>query len=882
NYKRAEVLSRKYLGKKARRRKGRQGKESAKAFVESVDQKMNVLDKWLFGEDVKEKEEREEKKNRKQQQQQQEQDEEEGEHEGAGARALEEDDDPPVLFTLNMSDLRALISFIYGYHDLISTINLEYADESFGLVSEDKIWPYLAVAIDAYVEGEDGARRQMQNAAQNCLNTQLELGINAVDQVKNSVYFTHTPSDLWEMLNAHTHIAGIGEKNNERLQLKIIVAIAGIVNASVKQVVDDTLKNGKNMGRDGWKYICAVVNDCSQHVESLDSVLENIASPSVKDRLEGIFEKLSFSIYESAQRCCSLLISVVFEDLKTHVGQLFTESHDLATIACTIEDYNEDFKAGLQDFYFVKLQGSFLLHTITIYLTQLTKALNKGGDAKKHINVGSVEEDVTQLRECFMNNLKGPSLELPMKVIEDCVRLVCCEGDDIGIIAGEIANKRGTAFGNSVFECTRVITKMRADEFGVSKSQTRSNMLREVAEIVTRMAKEDKEGGPGEGEQGRDAQIYANAFPTSNMLEKGLESLKAGLGIGAGAKRVFEEEEEGGGIQEQLEIAEEETFDDSSAAKEHIDIEQVTRDSLMAKSSVGSKRRMTVIIKAGDKATLQAKGVGKTGKGGGAAEDSDMEGWLEKKSPSHNLWQPRYFKLIVNVKDKAKGGEFSWHKKEDAEKQNSIFLKDIVEPPKVLLSKRALVTHQSTRMVKLRNKEEDGPEWTDIDCKKDGEEYFEFAIAAKMKKKTREITLRSNDIDVMLSWVNGVTVLWMKFTGQWDLDGEVAEKGEDRGSANGLGSLGGISEEGGRGEDAVKKQEQEDEEDEDEDEEDEDEDEEDEDEDEEGDGASTKMVKGKRSTTLLRKDTHSSTAGGGVGGGNEEDQLLPLPCCVII
>ena len=68
----------------------------------------------------------------------------------------------------------------------------------------------------------------------------------------------------------------------------------------VKQVVDDTLKNGKNMGRDGWKYICAVVNDCSQHVESLDSVLDSIASASVKGRLEGIFEKLSFSIYESA------------------------------------------------------------------------------------------------------------------------------------------------------------------------------------------------------------------------------------------------------------------------------------------------------------------------------------------------------------------------------------------------------------------------------------------------------------------------------------------------------------------------------------------------------------------------------------------------------
>jgi len=94
------------------------------------------------------------------------------------------------------------------------------------------------------------------------------------------------------MLNAHTHIAGIGEKNNERLQLKIIVAIAGIVNASVKQIVEDTVKNAKSMGSDGWKYVCAVVNDCSQHVESLDSILENIASESVKERLEPIFEKL--------------------------------------------------------------------------------------------------------------------------------------------------------------------------------------------------------------------------------------------------------------------------------------------------------------------------------------------------------------------------------------------------------------------------------------------------------------------------------------------------------------------------------------------------------------------------------------------------------------
>jgi hypothetical protein len=134
------------LGKKIKRSRVRsKGKESAKAFVESVDQKMNVLDKWLFGEDVKERSEK-----AKLQQRQQGRGEDGGaggeEQEGQeGAGVVEEDDDPPVLFTLNMSDLRALISFIYGYHDLIETINLEYADESFGLVSEVRTRTHLSL-----------------------------------------------------------------------------------------------------------------------------------------------------------------------------------------------------------------------------------------------------------------------------------------------------------------------------------------------------------------------------------------------------------------------------------------------------------------------------------------------------------------------------------------------------------------------------------------------------------------------------------------------------------------------------------------------------------------------------------------------------------------
>jgi len=301
-------------------------------------------------------------------------------------------------------------------------------------------------------------------------------------------------------------------------------------------------------------------------------------------------------------------------------------------------------------------------------------------------------------------------------------------------------------------------------------------MLREVAEIVMGMAKEGEDQCGAE--LGRDGHIFVNAFPSSNAMTKGLESLKAGLGLSV--KKILEDDEEEEGIEEQLENAEEAAFDDSTAAEDHIDVDQVMRDSVAAKGSVGKKRRMTRLIAAGEQAKMSASG-GMAGAGRlSTGLDSDLEGWLEKKSPSHNLWQPRYFKLIVNSKDKAKGGEFSWHKKEDTDKQNSVFLKDIVGPPRVILSRRALVIHSATKAVKLRNKEEDGVAWQEIDCNKGSEDSFEFVIKATMKKKTRELILRSTNVDVMLSWVNGITLLWRKFTGDFS-ESEEEEEEEDAG-----------------------------------------------------------------------------------------------------
>ena len=91
-----------------------------------------------------------------------------------------------------------------------------------------------------------------------------------------------------------------------------------------------------------------MVNDCSQHVESLDALLESVTSAPVRERLEAVFEKITLQVYDAAQRCSQALIPIVFGDLKDHIAALFTKDHGTDTIVATIHDYVHDFQEGLQ------------------------------------------------------------------------------------------------------------------------------------------------------------------------------------------------------------------------------------------------------------------------------------------------------------------------------------------------------------------------------------------------------------------------------------------------------------------------------------------------------------------------------------------------------
>jgi len=167
------------------------------------------MDSWLFGEDLKKKG---------------------GVSVSVDEETIELDLEPPVLFTLGMGDLRQFVQIMYMYQNAMLHFDSSYNQvikSKIGFDPENdisntllnttnKLWPYMPVVVDAYVDGEDGARIQIQKMAQLALENQLASHTSCVQRMSSGIFFTHTPSDVWESLNAHAEISGIGENSNER------------------------------------------------------------------------------------------------------------------------------------------------------------------------------------------------------------------------------------------------------------------------------------------------------------------------------------------------------------------------------------------------------------------------------------------------------------------------------------------------------------------------------------------------------------------------------------------------------------------------------------------------------------------------------------------
>ena len=150
----------------------------------------------------------------------------------------------------------------------------------------------------------------------------------------------------------------------------------------------------------------------------------------------------------------------------------------------------------------------------------------------------------------------------------------------------------------------------------------------------------------------------------------------------------------------------------------------------------------------------------------------NFEGLLGKKSPAHNLWQDRWFKLMTRV-EADEAGEFRnhhtllWYKKKGGAVVKSIPAQT-VSGMQLISSPRALAYKEDNfRLYLTHDPEGEGGvavrEWRSDD---DKESKYVFSVhlesgsgGGKDKGKDKDMILKAKTVDLLLQWMNHFAVV---------------------------------------------------------------------------------------------------------------------------
>lgn len=155
-----------------------------------------------------------------------------------------------------------------------------------------------------------------------------------------------------------------------------------------------------------------------------------------------------------------------------------------------------------------------------------------------------------------------------------------------------------------------------------------------------------------------------------------------------------------------------------------------------------------------------------------------LEGYMDKKSPAHNLWQSRYFKFVTRVVENEDGKSYvytmMWYKKKGGAVLKSVDV-GTISGMQLLHSPRPLAYVPETCTVKLVQEASRENFQTIRECGNgsEGDQHYSFALllekesikggAAKRDSadadgEGKEVMLRLESVDVLLKWMNAVTV----------------------------------------------------------------------------------------------------------------------------
>ena len=123
-------------------------------------------------------------------------------------------------------------------------------------------------------------------------------------------------------------------------------------------------------------YTIALANDqilCADYTEAILNRTEPLVSSKYKVKISNGFTQSIDGFLDLAKFCVSIVIQIIFNDLKTALQPIFSSSwyggSEVSRIAVTLNDYTEDIQAHLNEYLFETLMEDMLVEFLRSYMT---------------------------------------------------------------------------------------------------------------------------------------------------------------------------------------------------------------------------------------------------------------------------------------------------------------------------------------------------------------------------------------------------------------------------------------------------------------------------------------------------------------------------------
>jgi exocyst complex component 3 len=175
-------------------------------------------------------------------------------------------------------------------------------------------------------------------------------------------------------------------------------------------------------------YTIALANDqilCADYTEAILARTEPLVSTKYKPKITNGFNQSIDGFLDLAKFATSIIIQIIFNDLKPVLSPIFTSSWyggtDVSRIVATLQDYTEDLQAHMNDNLFETFMEDLLVEFITTYMSA---AKAKSTKFKMSAVIDQIRNDVRLAYGYFSQYIPGDIVQEYFRIFEFLMTLL--------------------------------------------------------------------------------------------------------------------------------------------------------------------------------------------------------------------------------------------------------------------------------------------------------------------------------------------------------------------------------------------------------------------------------------------------------------------------